>query len=250
MNDAQGSAPEVSEVVRAAQATEMRLSADPSFAPNVIAILTKRLQAPISTETLGLIVRGLSEYADPEVATFMVQALVFEDLDDAFLEDDRSQFSASVEEWLKLLRAMFGDSVYRANLKSQQRPDDWMFFTREVLQDPIRKGWLVRITIEKYNGGEFNLEGGANMPLNLIRELFILLQAFPNRGAFGTAELEQMSNEIAAFEAKFGPITGDASLATGPAYANPPDLAVAPDATAAPADAPVPELVAGAPAPH
>lgn len=195
--------PETSEVVMAAQETARRLSEEPEFAGRIATILDKRLGPALTTDSLGTIAQGLAEYAGWDVTNLILQAVVLDDFDLAFDEKDRAQFPAELSDWLRLLRGEYTDVLTKAQLMSRQNPSDWMYFSREVYYEQQRQAWTVRMTLTKYNGAEFEIVGGPNTVVNLVRELLSLLQELPTRDVFGNPELEQMTGEIVAFQKKF-----------------------------------------------
>ena len=194
-----------------AAAAARKLADDKGFAPAIVAILDRHTHDPATIETYGQIAAALAEVADDAVADFILQSITVDNLEVA-LDDLKPELPktraastslAELTSWLTLLRAHFSTSIRDAQLKWRQDPDDWMFIQREALRDYLREAWAIRFTITKYNGERFALAGTPNTAINLIRELLMLLTAFPDSSGFGEAELQGMATAIREFDEKF-----------------------------------------------
>jgi hypothetical protein len=210
-----GAAPvEVADFVTSAKAVDQQLTEDKSFGENISAIIAKRLEPELTPDSMTSIGQGLAEFTTTDIANFILQGLAYDEFDASFEADVRATFSDRLVGWMHLLRAMFGDRINRASSMFQQSPDDWMFFGREVLHDELRQTYMVRMTFTKYNGDVFVIAGPPNSPVNLTRELLVLIQSFPGKDAFGAAEFDLMSKEVLAFQERFGKAGGDQADAT------------------------------------
>jgi hypothetical protein len=200
-----------------AAATAAALSKRVGFADDVTAIVGRHLANGPTTETLGLLIQGLTEYSGDQIAGFLVQSLIIEDLD-AALEDAGvdlgDKANVDLVPFLHLLRAHFGGIVQRANLMAGQDLDDWMQVTRTAFKDDATKFWAVRIVLTKYSGEKVYLFGPANMAVNLARELFAVLNTIPERTAFGDSELSALLQEVNTFQTKMMPAVSTVAAAS------------------------------------
>lgn len=140
------------------------LKSHPDAERQVREILDKRLDK-IDGTTWRAIFASLDNYLGKESTDLLFnvaqpdQAKRLEDISDAAPHD--------VMNFLRTIISLYGPELANAFLISNQLPNNWKMFYRDVYYDYINKRSHLRVRIAKYNGEEPFVEGDADSILEL-----------------------------------------------------------------------------------
>ncbi len=140
------------------------LKSHPAAERHVREILDKRL-AQIDGATWKAIVASLDNYLGKECTDLVMN--VAQSNQASNLQDIQDIAPHDVMNFLRTIISLYGPELTNAYLASNQLPNNWKMFYRDVHYDYINKRSHIRVRLEKYNGDEPFVEGDADSMLEL-----------------------------------------------------------------------------------
>jgi hypothetical protein len=140
------------------------LKSHPDAERQVREILDKRLDK-IDGNTWGVIFASLDNYLGKESTDLLFN--VAQPDQAKRLEDIRDAAPHDVMNFLRTIISLYGPELANAFLISNQLPNNWKMFYRDVYYDYVNKRSHLRVRLAKYNGEEPFVEGDADSILEL-----------------------------------------------------------------------------------
>jgi hypothetical protein len=140
------------------------LKSHPDAERQVREILDKRLEK-IDGTTWGVIFASLDNYLGKESTDLLFN--VAQPDQAKRLEDIRDAAPHDVMNFLRTIISLYGPELANAFLISNQLPNNWKMFYRDVYYDYVNKRSHLRVRLAKYNGEEPFVEGDADSILEL-----------------------------------------------------------------------------------
>lgn len=169
-------------------------------------ILGTYLGGEIFGDTYDDLTMGVSAILPPEslaIITWVAQP-GGETIDDRI---KRLQLSERAEAFLRRIAALFGPRLSKAFFASDRpapQRDDWLSFSRQVLQDVESGEYLTTLRLQKFNGEFFTIEGDGNSMLRFARQSLRTLIQIGDAQAFSSRDLERLVQEWKGFWVALG----------------------------------------------
>ncbi|MEP0805306.1 MAG: hypothetical protein HRF47_07435 [Chloroflexota bacterium] len=168
------------------------LKSHPDAERQVREILDKRL-AKIDGTTWRAIFSSLDNYLGKESTDLLFN--VAQPDQAKRLEDIRDAAPHDVMNFLRTIISLYGPELANAFLISNQLPNNWKMFYRDVYYDYINKRSHIRVRLEKYNGEEPFVEGDADSILELTIFMIQTLLFLPIPDLIGTQMADRFIEE-------------------------------------------------------
>lgn len=168
------------------------LKSHPDAERQVREILDKRL-ANIDGTTWRAIFASLDNYLGKESTDLLFN--VAQPDQAKRLEDIRDAAPHDVMNFLRTIISLYGPELANAFLVSNQLPNNWKMFYRDVYYDYINKRSHIRVRIAKYNGEEPFVEGDADSILELTIFMMQTLLFLPIPDLIGTQMADRFVEE-------------------------------------------------------
>jgi hypothetical protein len=160
-----------------AAALEAFLKAHPDAEAQVLSILAKHLDQ-VSTNSWNAILMSLDSYWGKESTNSLID--IARDPDQASrLEEVSTSASPEVMNFLRKVMSRHGSELLIAFQSSNQLPNGWKTFYRDVYYDYVNRRTLIRVRLAKYNGEEPYIEGNADTMLELTILMMQTLRFLP-----------------------------------------------------------------------
>jgi hypothetical protein len=174
------------------------LKQDPAHGAYMDRTIRQHLQAGVTLETWGHILRGLTTYAGEDVATFLLTVLLRSDDADFMLLVEESAV-AEVWSYLRGLMALYSDYLQEAYAIFGENPQGWRTINRRVYYDNLTDSWRASFEIIKFNGEQFSLDETPTSAIVLCQAILDALSAVPADLAPQAVDPNAVDNLISLF---------------------------------------------------
>lgn|GEM_PF-4487043 len=176
------------------------LEAHPDTERHAREILDKHLKK-IDASTWNSLFASLDNYWGKESTDILYNVVSQPDQAGKLLELGDS-VSAEVMNFLRKIISLYGPEFTSAFLTSNQLPNNWKTFYRDVYYDYVNRRSHVRVRLDKYNGEEALVEGNADSILDLIILMMQTIRFLPVPDFIAKSMIDrfiQESNELTKF---------------------------------------------------
>lgn len=184
------------------------LKTHPQAEQQVREILDKRLDKLDATTWSGVVL-NLDNYWGKESTNILIDIAQFNQA--SRLQEVKESASPEVTDFLRKIISTYGPELADAYLASNQLPNSWKTFYRDVYYDYVNKRPLIRVRLAKYNGEEPFVEGTADSILELAIFIMETLRFLPSSNFIGKAMAERFIQETNDFMKFLQPPPSDES---------------------------------------
>jgi hypothetical protein len=180
-----------------AGAAELRalVSSQPTTEEEVVAVLSRRLEGPVTPETWDSIRDSLTSYLGEEAFNTFGFTMTSDVGDETRLHILEEVGGPDVVNVLRRIMAQFGEELRLAYEVSGQLADNWRLVNREVYRDLINNRYFMRIEVEKYGGEKTAIEGPPDSILSLATFLLGALRYTGDADAFSEVRIDAFLTE-------------------------------------------------------
>jgi len=160
-------------------------------------ILDKRLET-IDTNTWKSVVTSLDSYWGKECTDILadvVQSIIAESDQENGLQLIGASAPVEVMNFLRKIISLYGLELEAAFLASNQLPNNWKTFYRDVYYDAVNMRSHLRVRFAKYNGEEPFIEGNADSILELTILMIQTIHSLPDPSFLGRAISDRFIEE-------------------------------------------------------
>lgn len=172
------------------------LASEPTTEEEIVAVLARRLDDPITVDTWSAILHSLTSYAGTPAVNLIAWAGLSDPLDETRLAAIEEAGGDTVANLVRRITAQFGDELRYAYEIWGQLPYNWRGLHREVYFDLINNRHHIRIKIEKYGGETTILEGPADSILGVASFLLGALRFTADPNTFGEERLREFAEQL------------------------------------------------------
>lgn len=172
-------------------------------------ILSKHLEK-VGTGTWGAIITSLDNYWGKDCTNILID--IGKQVDQATpLDEVAKSASPDVMDLLRKVMALYGPQLATAFTTSNQLPNGWKMFYRDVYFDYVNRRPLIRVRLAKYNGEEPFVEGNADSILELAIFMLQTLRFLPAPDFIGKSMAERFIREANDFMKFLQPVSPEVS---------------------------------------
>jgi hypothetical protein len=198
-------------LLTSATALESFLNSHPDAEHQAREILDKRL-SKTDANTWNTLISSLDNYWGKESTDIVINVAQQPDAEKRSrrLEEINKFASPAVMNFLRKIYSLYDLELANTFLVSNQLPNGWQTFYRDVYPDPLNKRSFIRIRLAKYNGEEPFIEGNADSILELTMLMVKTMRSLESPVLFGKNLAEQFIQDANDFIQFLQPLIAEA----------------------------------------